>query len=455
MNHDTNHNHNKMNHDTKILIVGAGAFGTSTAYHLAQRGYTSIRVLDRYAPPSCEAASTDISKVIRSDYNEPLYARLGVEAIEAWQTSELFQGLYHVPGWVLSAKQLSVPFVRGSVETSAALGVRGIEELTPDQVRRRFPMVTGTLDGWNINVWNPTAGWANSGEALNRMARAAQDKGVEFISGDAGFCRRLIMSSTNPKHAEEDGQREQLSQSRCTGVITHDGTTHLADVVVVAAGAWTPSLVDVQAQLTAKGHAVAHIQLSRAERQRYADMPILDNLELGYFFPPGADGVFKMAHSQFVTNTRRDPHSGIRTSIPHTFLAHPADDLPLEIEATMRTNLRRVLPDLADRPFSYTRLCWDADTADRHFLITPHPSHSGLFFATGGSAHGFKFMPVLGRYVVDMLEGSLAPDMADAWAWKPARRLGKNLAHLDPDTELADLSGWRGRRKRERYQAKI
>jgi len=428
-----------MDKNSKILIVGAGAFGTSTAYHLSQRGYRSIRVLDRYAPPSCEAASTDISKVIRSDYNDPLYVRLGVEAINAWQTSELYRGLYHVPGWVLSAKQLSVPFVEGSIETSRRLGVQGIEELTKDQVHSRFPMVNGALDDWNINVWNPTAGWANSGEALRRMALAAQAKGVDFISGDRGYVRSLIL--------QQDGQ--------CTRVIAKDGTKHSADIVLVATGAWTPSFLDVEGQLLAKGHAVAHIQLTASEQKHYASMPILDNLELGYFFPPGPDGVFKLAHSQFITNHRRDTHSTIHTSIPHTFQDNPSDGLPLEIEQTMRTNLRRVFPDLADRPFCYTRLCWDADTPDRHFLVAPHPRHRGMFLATGGSAHGFKFMPILGKYVADMLEGKLEPAIATAWAWRPGQQQGKNLAHLDPELELDDLTGWRGRRKRERGMERI
>ena len=426
-----------MNQDTRILIVGAGAFGTSTAYHLAQRGYSSIRVLDRYAPPSCEAASTDISKVIRSDYNEPLYVRLGVEAIKIWESSDLYRGLYHVPGWVLSAKERSVPFVKGSIETSRRLGVQGIDQLTRDQVRERFPMINGALDDWNINVWNPTAGWADSGEALKRLALAAQEKGVSFISGDSGYVRSLIIS-------EDDGH--------CTGVITEDGTNHISDIVVLATGAWTPSFIDLQDQLVAKGHSVAHIQLSPSEQQHYASMPVLDNLELDYFFPPGPDGVFKLAHSKFLTNMARDSNSGIETSIPHTFHDHPADDIPLEIEQAMRRNLQRVLPDLAARPFSYTRLCWDADTPDRHFLITPHPNHKGLFLACGGSAHGFKFMPILGKYIADMLEGTLEDDIARAWKWRPGQEAGTNLAHSDPEVELGTLTGWQGGRRRREEQ---
>jgi sarcosine oxidase/L-pipecolate oxidase len=176
----------------------------------------------------------------------------------------------------------------------------------------------------------------------------------------------------------------------------------------------------------------------------------MDNLELSYFFPPQKDGIFKMAHSQFITNTKTDTNSGITTSIPHTFIQTPDDGLPLEIEATMRRNLRRVLPELADRPFCYTRLCWDADTSDRHFLVTPHPTHGKLFLAAGGSAHGFKFLPVVGKYVADMLEGKLDPEIARQWKWRAGQKVtAKNLAHMDPELKLKDLTGWKGRQVRE------
>lgn len=425
-----------MNKDTRILIVGAGCFGTSTAWHLSQRGYTSIHVLDRYPPPSIEAAATDISKIIRSDYNEPLYAQMGIESIEAWSSWSLFRGLYHVPGWILSAAKLSIPFVEGSIETCKRLGVQGIEALTPDQIRSRFPVVKGKLDGWNRSVWNPTAGWAAAGNAVERMAEAAQKNGVQYISGETkGYVRHLVLDDAT---------------GVCKGVITADGIKHEADLVILSTGAWTPSLIDLQGQMIAKGHGVAHIQLTPEEQKHYSTMPIMDNLELGYFFPPQADGVFKMAHSQFIINLQTDSTSGITTSIPHTFHQSPSDGLPLEIEAQMRRNLRRVLPELADRSFSFTRLCWDADTADRHFLITPHPHHKQLLLATGGSAHGFKFLPVVGKYIVDLLEGTLDPEIVQKWRWRPNQRVeANNLAHMDPELELGDLTGWRGRQTRE------
>lgn len=48
---------------SKIVIVGSGCFGISTALHLLRRGYKDVIVIDR-APelPAADAASTDINK---------------------------------------------------------------------------------------------------------------------------------------------------------------------------------------------------------------------------------------------------------------------------------------------------------------------------------------------------------------------------------------------------------
>jgi sarcosine oxidase/L-pipecolate oxidase len=46
--------------DQKILIIGTGTFGASTAYHLAQRGYTDITCIDKWPYPSLDSAGYDI-----------------------------------------------------------------------------------------------------------------------------------------------------------------------------------------------------------------------------------------------------------------------------------------------------------------------------------------------------------------------------------------------------------
>jgi glycine/D-amino acid oxidase-like deaminating enzyme len=59
----------------------------------------------------------------------------------------------------------------------------------------------------------------------------------------------------------------------------------------------------------------------------------------------------------------------------------------------------------------------DAFTTSSDFIISPHAAAKGLYIATGGNFHGFKFFPVLGKYIVDMMEGGLSPELANKWAW--------------------------------------
>ena len=51
------------------------------------------------------------------------------------------------------------------------------------------------------------------------------------------------------------------------------------------------------------------------------------------------------------------------------------------------------------------------------FIISYHPSYDGLFIATGGSGHGYKFLPVIGDKILDAIEGKLDPDLQKLWAW--------------------------------------
>lgn len=53
-----------VNHDSSILIVGAGTWGCSTALHLARRGYKNVTVLDPYAFPSPISAGNDVNKIV-------------------------------------------------------------------------------------------------------------------------------------------------------------------------------------------------------------------------------------------------------------------------------------------------------------------------------------------------------------------------------------------------------
>lgn len=80
----------------RVVIVGAGCFGLSTAYHFLMRGYADITVLDRSTVlPAPDAASNDINRIVRSSYSDKFYAGLAREAINAWKDRKFWGNTYH------------------------------------------------------------------------------------------------------------------------------------------------------------------------------------------------------------------------------------------------------------------------------------------------------------------------------------------------------------------------
>jgi hypothetical protein len=86
-----------------------------------------------------------------------------------------------------------------------------------------------------------------------------------------------------------------------------------------------------------------------------------------------------------------------------------------------------MFPPLADQPFARTKLCWFTNTASSDFLIDRHPTISNLAVATGGSAHGWKFLCVLGDKVVDMLENKLQPDLRTRWKFRDPKSKARGM----------------------------
>lgn len=256
--------------DKSVLIIGGGTFGSSTAYHLSQRGYKSIKVLDRWPIPSVEAAGNDINKVIRADYSEPLYSRLAGEALKVWQDqSGILKGLFYQTGWLIGTGDLTLPFCEASLKNAEKLGHEKGQWLSANEVKSRWPVLTGNFPDWQI-LWNGNAGWANARGGLTVMATEAVKAGAKYISGDAGYVKNLLFDA--------DGA--------CLGAKCADGSAHFADIVVLAAGASAAELLDMKGLLVAKGHTVGHIQLSSEEAEKYKDMPLIDHLKHGWFTSP-------------------------------------------------------------------------------------------------------------------------------------------------------------------------
>jgi glycine/D-amino acid oxidase-like deaminating enzyme len=357
-----------------VLIVGAGAFGLPAALALHARGHR-VTVLDAGPLPREAAASTDVSKVVRMDYGEDLqHTDLGARAIAGWErwNEEFGERLYCAEGFLVLTQQ---PLRRDTFEHDSytALHVRGlpVERLDARSIAARYPawQHAGLADGY----FNPRAGWVRSRRVIEILAARATALGIELRAGTA--CAHLLEHGT-----------------RVHGVRTSTGEDLHADVVLVAAGAWTPFLLpELQPFLRATGQPVVHFQVDDPARWQAPRFPVFacDIATTGWYgFPALPDGALKIGN-----------HGPGRTVHPD----EPRRVLPAEV-ARARAFVAAMLPELAAAPVLRTRLCLYCDTPDGGFLIDWHRDRPGLAIASGDSGHGFKFAPVLGDVIADVVE---------------------------------------------------
>jgi glycine/D-amino acid oxidase-like deaminating enzyme len=395
---------------SRIVVLGAGVFGVTAALALQQRGH-ALTLVDPGPLPRPEAASTDVSKIVRLDYGaDALSTELMERALPVWRAwnEQAGRTLFHEDGLLVLTRGALRP---GSFEgdSFALLTRRGhaLQPLDRATLAARFPAWSeGDFDG---GYFNPQGGWAESGAVMSWLVQRARERGIAVHEGRTALA---VDEGGVELSALSAGSAASVASARSAG----PSLRITADRVLVAAGAWTPLLLpELAGLIEIVGQPVLLFRVEpagrgQAERWRAPRFPpyTADVGRTGFYgFPALADGTLKLAN-----------HGAGRR-------VHP--DAPRDVEAgdeaRFREFLARALPGLGQPALVGSRLCLYDDTPDGHFLIDQHPGRHGLFVAAGGSGHAFKFAPVLGELIADVVEGR-PPEWAARYAWAP-RRVGR------------------------------
>jgi sarcosine oxidase / L-pipecolate oxidase len=374
----------------RALVIGGGIFGVTAALELRARGL-DVTLADPGPLPHPLAESTDISKVVRSDYGaDEDYTALGERALEGWRRWNAAWPVprFHETGVAFLTRAPMEPggFEHDSFATLSRRGHR-IERLDAAEIARRFPAYRpgALVDGY----FHADAGWAESGAAVAQLVAECRARGVTVREGCA-----IDRLGDEPARAAFAGG--------------HVDEAIAADVVVVAAGSWTPRLVPALAgSLRAVGQPVFQLRPADPSLFEAARFPVFgaDISRTGYYgFPVTRDGIVKIAnHGTGIAMGDGD--------------AVPRSTTPAQ-ERALRELLRDTFPALAGAPLVETRLCVYGDSPDSHFWIARDPARPHVTVAAGGSGHAFKFAPVLGELIADIALGIPHP-LAHKLRWRP------------------------------------
>ncbi|KAL4731352.1 hypothetical protein ACLX1H_000318 [Fusarium chlamydosporum] len=394
-----------------ILIVGGGAFGLSTVVHLLRAGYKDITVLDKDDEiPSRWSAANDLNKIVRAEYEDALYQDLTVKTIEAWQ-KPLFAPHFHQVGFLHCVSANAPKEAHDTLNRFRAAAERDPRlrpHLTPLNSQKDIANITwqyrdSSFPGWT-GYFNRFDGYAHSGNALRSIFLATKAQGVKYILGVAGAVSEIIYEDSS-------------SGRRAMGVRTTGGLFYSSKLVIISVGAAGAKLVpEIGKQLVAKSWSVAHLHLSDDETSALRGIPVTYARDLGFFFEPDPKtNLLKLCPMG----------GGFINTDPKTGVSHAPTDikqsafLPEHDEKQLRDLVRQTLPQFADRPFVKKTLCWFADTADSDFIIDYVPNtSSSVLLLSGDSGHGFKFFPIFGEWVKDLLESEKGQQPVQRWRWK-------------------------------------
>lgn len=147
------------------------------------------------------------------------------------------------------------------------------------------------------------------------------------------------------------------------GVCLEDGRVLRAEKTIIATGAWSSRLVNLEGIMRSNAVPIAYFKLTDEEYEKYKDIACHTHLNTGLnIFTPlrGLLKVLKRSTGLYNTVTMNNPEESgtYRTSYPLTKVDDPLQTIPAETEAAIRDELREMFPSVANRPVHDTKLCW-------------------------------------------------------------------------------------------------
>jgi glycine/D-amino acid oxidase-like deaminating enzyme len=326
-----------------VAVVGAGVFGSWTAFHLSRAG-KSVLLIDQHAPGNTRASSGGESRIIRMSYGaDEIYTRSSTRSLELWK--QFFPDMFVHTG-VLFVAPHTDEYLKASRAVLAKLRYK-FEWLESAEMRKRFPRIV--FDADSSGIFEP-----GSGGLLARRA-------VQAVAAASG--------------ASYETRRMDAPDSK------------LARTFVFACGPWLPQLFPdvIGARIRPTRQEVFFFGIPPGD----GPLPCWVSFREGVYTIPAMDGRgFKLAIDKH--GPVFDPETGDRNVTGASV-------------ARARTILEKRFPHLAAAPLLETRVCQYENTSSGDFLIDRHPDLKNVWLVGGGSGHGFKHGPWVGEYVASQI----------------------------------------------------
>jgi sarcosine oxidase len=362
-----------------VIVVGLGTAGSATCLALARQG-VSVLGLDAFAPPHPHGSHHGSSRSIRRAYLEgTAYVPMALRAWDQWRRIERDTGtaLLTTTGNLTIGPE-SGPAVTGFLASAQAYGIPH-EALTAAEVRRRWPRLA-VPDGLAAGL-EKEAGILQAERCIATLMSQATKAGAVL-------------------HVNERVRQWQVQNKHVLVHTCH--STYTAGRLLLAAGARNKTLLGASGDVLAPKRVAVHwIDPPPGGDFHHGALPV------NFWQLSWPDSTAPKAYREFYCLPVTTHGTGVKVAA-HNNLSD-CDPERLRPSATaaekaaVEAFLEAYLPSLAGRP-AKIEMCLYTQTPDGDFWMGPLPEQPDVF-ACALAGHGFKFAPVLGEILAEMLTG--------------------------------------------------
>lgn len=352
-----------------IAVVGAGVFGAWTAHHLLAAGH-KVTLIDMAGPANDRASSGGESRMTRAGYGkDAIYTRMARDSLPQWQALSRLSGLpiFH-PCGVLFFSANPDAYFADSIRVNREAGIP-VEQLDRTQLQRRFPMID--FNGVELGLFEPRFGALMARRSVQTLVQQFVKSGGTLVHAKA----EAPVVSSSLTHL-------QLGDAAIKG-----------DRFVFALGPW----------------------LGKIFPNLLAKRIIPTRQEVFFFAPPDGDTRFlPAAMPGWADFNGGDIFYGFPDLEGRGVkFAHDAHGPVVDPDTQSRNLSRAALDEIIafrDRRFpalrgarlTEARVCQYENSSNGDFLIDRHPDLQNVVLVGGGSGHGFKHGPEVGRMAAQL-----------------------------------------------------
>jgi glycine/D-amino acid oxidase-like deaminating enzyme len=357
------------------VVIGAGSFGSSLAYHLAQQGLQDVVLIDRFGiGEQTSPRAAGLTQQIRRERETTLLAKRSVEKIVAFTEETDIPLEFHQSGSVKMARnEAGVAQVEWEIRAGKALGL-DIRPIDADELAERAPWAKtdGVLAMWIT----PSDLYLEPRQIPQVFTAAARALGAHILT-----------------HQPVTGLLRD-AHGRITGVQTSKGDIS-APIVVDCAGAWTRQVADeegIRIPIVPMRHQLMITEPLPGIRNT---QPICRVIDANVYVRPCWGGLMLGGYE-----TNPLPFE-MRDAAPEFQIA----DMPLD-ESVLRklADLTRdQFPILQNAPLQVYRGGLPTMTADGKHILGAVPGAEGFFTATGCIVGGLSISPGVGEALAQVI----------------------------------------------------